>query len=495
MKKNIFKKRAVIITGAILVLYLVLLIPEPAKKAVTGAGKKPFTWDRDDLWKTYEKNFLEARKAGCEKIKDRLDRAIADSGEILDRIENSPGAPGDAAFASLEEEMFKLAPLIGACHSRLPEYIELCGRVRRVVKHRSIHWDMNSEKSRSRIYRLLYGARAALEEVMLQVPAEKITNLVISENVSSKTPMASILGVNIYSGDILVSRGGAPTSALIARGNDYPGNFSHIALVHVDEKTHLASIIEAHIEKGTVAATLEDYLEDKKLRVMVLRLRPGLPALLKDPLIPHKAAGFALKEARGRHIPYDFEMDYNNHDKLFCSEVASAAYEGFGIHLWMGISTISSPALASWLAAFGVSRFETQEPSDLEYDPQLKVVAEWRDRETLYKDHLDNAVIDVMLEGAEKGDRLTYKWYLLPFARIMKGYSLVLNLFGAVGPVPEGMSASAALKNKEFSRKHAKIKEQLLIKAGAFKEKYGYTPPYWELIKLAGEVKEEIDKR
>ena len=31
------------------------------------------------------------------------------------------------------------------------------------------------------------------------------------------------------------SAGGAATSALIARGNDFPGNFSHIALVHVDE--------------------------------------------------------------------------------------------------------------------------------------------------------------------------------------------------------------------------------------------------------------------
>ena len=37
----------------------------------------------------------------------------------------------------------------------------------------------------------------------------------------------------------------------------------------------------------------------------------------------------------------------------------------------MGISRISSPGVARWLAAFGVRRFETQEPSDLEYDPQL----------------------------------------------------------------------------------------------------------------------------
>jgi hypothetical protein len=54
--------------------------------------------------------------------------------------------------------------------------------------------------------------------------------------------------------------------------------------------------------------------------------------------------------------------------------------------LWMGISHISSPGLRKWLSAFGVTHFETQEPSDLEYDPQLVVVAEWRDPETLRKD-------------------------------------------------------------------------------------------------------------
>ncbi|MCK7517747.1 MAG: hypothetical protein MZV64_08560 [Ignavibacteriales bacterium] len=54
-----------------------------------------------------------------------------------------------------------------------------------------------------------------------------------------------------------------------------------------------------------------------------------------------------------------------------------------GINLWMGKSTISSKGTAKLLAGFGVKYFETQEPSDLEYDPQLSVVAEWRDLETL----------------------------------------------------------------------------------------------------------------
>ncbi|MCP5107012.1 MAG: hypothetical protein GY950_26745 [bacterium] len=485
MIKNIFKKKIVVVILSLLLLYLVLCVPEAGVKTFTTAGKKPFVWDLDRLWTALEKNFREARDLGCEKLNEQIDHSISTLDARLTTIEDSPKSPGDVLFIDLEKEMFHLAPKIAACETRLTDYIALCNRVRKTVKRQSLHWDMNSEPTRSRVYRLLYGTRTALEEVMLQVPVEKIPNLVKVENVPSRTPMASILGVNIHSGDILVSRGGAPTSALIARGNDYPGNFSHIALVYVDEKTHLASIIESHIERGVIIASLEEYIKDKKLRVMVMRLRPGLPELLNDPALPHKAARYALDDARARHIPYDFEMDYKRHDKIFCSEVASAAYGKFGVRLWMGISSISSQGLASWLAAFGVKNFETQEPSDLEYDPQLQVVAEWRDRATLYKDHLDNAVIDVMLEDAEKGDRLTYEWYMLGLARVMKAYSAVVNLLGGVGPIPEGMSASAALKNKGFTKKHAGIKERLLIKAKEFKNKYGYTPPYWELINLA----------
>jgi len=144
------------------------------------------------------------------------------------------------------------------------------------------------------------------------------------------------------------------------------------------------------------------------------------------------------------------------------------------------------------LAAFGVKYFETQEPSDLEYDPQLSVVAEWRDPETLYKDHLDNAVTDVMLEEADSGKTLSYAWYALPIGRAMKLYSMILNLFGSEGPVPEGMSAEAALKNVNYSETHDQIKASLIILANQFKNESGYTPPYWELVNLAREARDEI---
>ncbi|HNJ72452.1 MAG TPA: hypothetical protein PL129_08130, partial [bacterium] len=178
---------------------------------------------------------------------------------------------------------------------------------------------------------------------------------------------------------------------------------------------------------------------------------------------------------------------------LFCSEVASSAYESVGISLWMGISRITSPGTKQWLSYFGVRHFETQEPADLEYDPQLQVVAEWRNASALLQDQLDNAVIDIMLEDADAGKPIEYNMWYLPAARLAKTYSVLLNFFGKVGPIPEGMSATAALRNQWFSERHHAIRAILAEEVKKFREKKQYFPPLWERHRLAREAKNKLD--
>ena len=458
----------------------------PARPPVVAdapAGAQRFVWGRDSLWSSLETSFAATRGEGCNN--ERAARAAADSVDsTLVRL-HSVRVPATAqALDSLEDAFFRLAPRAAACGAIANEYVTLQGRLREAIKWQSTAWDLPDRDVRNRLYQSLYGSRAAVEEVMLQ-HEDSVQALFVGSAVPSGTPAATSNGVELHSGDILVSRGGYPTSALIARGNDYPGNFSHIAFVHVDSASHEISVIEAHIEQGVVVATADQYLADKKLRVMLLRPRPDLPELQRDPMLPHRAAADMLHRARTEHIPYDFTMDYADPGRLFCSEVASAAYREHGITLWTGVSTISTPGLRSWLASFGVRQFQTQEPSDLEYDPQLAVVAEWRDAASLFDDHMDNAVTDVMLEGAEKGDALAFDWYALPVARLLKDYSWLRERFGGVGTIPEGMSPSAALRNRSYNARHAELKAGLRGKVEQWTAEKGYRPPYWALVKLA----------
>jgi hypothetical protein len=490
-------KYIVWVVTALIALYLILLIPFDDRISAPASSERSqhtsFAWNQDAYWTALEAKYRSLRQGGCTSSVPDLALKFQKVNNILSKINKTQLSPDDPIFRELENLVFDIGPIASACNERVMDYIGMIAALRTVIKRRSVGWDMSSEAARDALYRLLYGSRAAAEEVILQVPAGTVPMLTQGKDEPSQTPWADIRGVRIHSGDILVSRGGAPTSALISRGSDYPGNFSHIALVFVDAYTHTASIIEALIERGVVVSTVDHYLKDKKLRVMLLRPRADLPDIQKDPLIPHKAALLAYTNATKKHIPYDFEMNYSDHSKLFCSEVASAAYEHFGIKLWMGISHISSPGLQRWLSGFGVRYFETQEPSDLEYDPQLTVVGEWRDPETLKKDHYDNAVTDVLLEGADKGDKLRYQRYLLPFARIAKAYSAILNFLGKTGPVPEGMSSTAALRNIWYSNKHDAIVARLASKAARFRAERGYEPPYWELVKMARSAKEELE--
>ena len=446
-----------------------------------------FAWDRDAYWHALEQRFAAARAEGCAIVAPHTAREIAALDARIGAMAARPLAADDSAFGTLDRAVLELGTAVAACPEHEREYLALHPRLRDMVKAQSVRWDPAALATRRRLYVSLYGARAASEEILIQHPDSALA-LYVSASAPSATPAAVVRGVTIHSGDILVSRGGYPTSALIARGNDYPGNFSHVALAHVDSATHAVLVIEAHIERGVAVSSAEQYLADKKLRVMVMRPRADLPTLERDPMLPHRAASAMLARARRAHIPYDFAMDYHDATALFCSEVASNAYAGQGLILWSGPSTITGAGLRRWLASFGVQHFETEEPSDIEYDPQLVVAAEWRDPEQLLRDHIDNAVIDVMLEGAERGDAIRYPWYRLALYRLAKAYSVLLNAFGKVGPIPEGMGAAAALRNTAFSERQRVLAASTAGRAAEFKTREGYPPPYWRLVALAREA-------
>ncbi len=350
----------------------------------------------------------------------------------------------------------------------------------------ALDWPVDRADVHAAVYRVIYGGRSAIEEALAQAGSEALPELVKLEDVPSSTPWTEVAGVRVHSGDILLSRGGAPTSALIARGNDFPGVFSHAALVHVAPETGEATVIEALIERGAVLSTPEEYLESKKLRILLLRPRPGLRVFELDPLAPHKAASAMLARVREEKVRYDFSMDWRDPERFFCSEVPYHAYRAVGIDLWAVKSAMSEPGLVRWLASMGVRHYTTLVPSDLEYDPRLAAVAEWRDVSTLRQHRLDNVILDMLLEGADRGDRLGYAWYYLPAARLLKGWSIAESLLGAVPTIPAGMSAATALRAEALSKRiHPALSAAVEQRAAAFRNENGYEAPYWTLVELA----------
>lgn len=477
--------------GALLILYAGLMIPEPAAEVRQRASDKPFAWNLDELWSALEERFRRARDMDAAAVDAQAERHFARAEGVLARLEAGAVGPEDARFAELEQAFFSLAPLVAARTQHAGRFTEFYNRSRLLVKRQSQSWDIGSKPARNTLYRVLYGMRAAVEEVLLQAKDASFEPAMQVAEVPSAAPAATILGIKVHSGDLLVSRGGAEVSALISRGNDYPGNFSHVALVYVDAASGAPYVIESHIERGVAISTVAQYVRDRKLRFMVLRPRPDLPRIAADPGLPHQAARDAFEEARRRHIPYDFKMDFHDPSAMFCSEVGSYAYRRHGIQLWQGVSTISSQGVVNWLHAFGVEHFVTQMPADLEYDPQLAIVAEWRDPQALLEDHIDNAVMDVLLERADAGETLGYPAWRLPIARTLKAYCVLRNLAGQECLIPEGMSATQALKSHTFTERHARLAQRAEQRVRDFIAEHGYVPPYWQLVRLAREAEQQ----
>ncbi len=476
---------------AIVGIYVLLLIPEREPPKIPIAAKTPFAWNRDEVWRDLEAQFREARELSAAGRVAGFTEKLEQFQNALTKLTSTNLPPSAPEFDAVEMLFFRLAVLAAVTPERAQEFQQAALQFASAARTQARSWPTDSIEARQRIYRLLFGRRAALEEVMLQ-NERGFTAVEYADVIPvSSAPDAELHGVRIHSGDILVSRGGAATSALIARGNDFQGNFSHVALVYVDEQTKAVSIIESRIENGVSVRPIEEYLADTKLRILVLRLRNDLPAMQTNPMLPHRAASIARSNALARHIPYDFAMEHAEPTKQFCSEVVSGAYESQGIRLWSGLSRISSPGLARWLALLGVRNFESQQPSDLEYDPQLEFVAEWRNPETLLKDHLDNAVVDALLESAERGAELNFNRWLLPPMRVLKGACWMLNRGGVVGPIPEGMSATTALRVNRFKARHAAAVEKLTVAVEEFRKQNGYVPPYWELLSMARVAIEE----
>lgn len=463
-----------------------LWVPERPAPLPPLPGGAAFEWNASERFEALEHAFTQARTKPCpDEFRTRLERLRAAVADLHGEL-----GPGDARLSRLEHDFFDTVAAAGACHDQVDDLLSLRSELRTRVKALSEQWPATQE-TRDRLYRLLYGSRTAIEELLLQVPEHFGHDRSAGVDEPSQAPSVEIHGVRLHSGDLLLSRGGAPTSAFIARGSDYPGSFSHVAVLHVDPKTRRPSVVEALIESGVGVSSADRYLQDEKLRILVLRLRSDLPQVADEPLLAHLAASHALASAQERHTPYDFAMDVADPSKQFCSEVASSNFRHHGVALWQQGSRFSQPGLARWMAALGVEHLETHGPSDLEYDPLLRVVVEWHPVARLFDEHVDNVVIDAMLEQAEQGAEFDYSLLGLPLARAAKGYSWLLNQFGAVGPVPEGMSATVALRARWLSSRHAELKARVLARSDEFRARNGYRPPYWRLFAFARDAATE----
>ena len=235
---------------------------------------------------------------------------------------------------------------------------------------------------------------------------------------------------DLESGDVIISRGNAFTSAAIARIGVKDSQFSHMSFVYKDPDGKIYTT-EAHIEIGSVATEFQNHIDQKNARAVVYRF--------KDQDLAHKAAKHMylkvknFSENNSNNINYDFGMDYKENEELFCSEVV---YDGFN---YASVGKIDIPRyktnfdakLTDFLNQLGIdvskdniALFDTFGPGDIEYDNRFELVAEWRNPKKIVNTRIKDAVLSKMFEwmsdrkyALKAGFKLSSKAYIAYFAR------------------------------------------------------------------------------
>ena len=219
---------------------------------------------------------------------------------------------------------------------------------------------------------------------------------------------------DLKSGDVLLSRGNAYSSAAIARIGTTDAQFSHLSLVYKHEETGVLYTVEAHIEVGNVVEELQVHLDSKNSREVVYRFN--------DPVIAHKAAKIMYdkvkaRQDKGKNICYDFGMDYKSSKCLFCSEVI---YDGYfqaskGELDIPKFKTKFDRGLLPFLKKLGikvneknVDTFLTFSPGDIEFDPRFELVAEFKNPNKLFDTRAKDMVLTKIFEWMQE-DQYRFK--------------------------------------------------------------------------------------
>jgi hypothetical protein len=226
-----------------------------------------------------------------------------------------------------------------------------------------------------------------------------------------KNPKFEFNGVqDLKSGDLILSRGNAYSSAAIARIGNVDMQFSHLSLVYEREDGKMYTI-EAHIEIGSVVAPLQEHIDQKNARSVVFRH--------SDSKLAHEAAKKMYKRVKAqqdkkKNVEYDFEMNYKDGKRLFCSEIVSEGFNKASKKLYNKeldipkYKTKFNKGLIPFLNIMGIkinesnyADFDTFAPGDIQFDPSFTLVAEWRNPKKMRDNRFKDAILTKMFEWME----------------------------------------------------------------------------------------------
>jgi hypothetical protein len=179
-------------------------------------------------------------------------------------------------------------------------------------------------------------------------------------------------------GDLFLIRGKSYVSAMIARIGDAEMQFSHLAIVGLNDKNEKI-IVEALIPFGSKISPLQEWLNQKEARVVHFRFN--------DAQIAEKSGRAAYKLAQEyidknkQTIPYDFNMNPQDQSQIFCAELIENSFlhgSDFKVHLPEHKTLATKFKSTVFLKNMGIESDLLFSPGDIEFDSRFDLIADYR---------------------------------------------------------------------------------------------------------------------
>ena len=206
--------------------------------------------------------------------------------------------------------------------------------------------------------------------------------------------------LDFQDGDVVLVRGRRHNSAAIARIGDIDSQFSHLAMVHIDEAGK-PWIVECLIEDGAILTPLETFLGHDLGRAMLFRHRDAGLATRAAKVIHDRVS--RSRKPMMRRIRYDFSMRLDGYKRLFCSKLVRQAYDAAsrGRLKLPTYGTRLDMQNRDFFRRIGVKAVATFAPGDMELEPDFDVIAEWRDYRVTSELRLQDMLMDAIFAWME----------------------------------------------------------------------------------------------
>lgn len=281
------------------------------------------------------------------------------------------------------------------------------------------------------------------------------------------------------SGDVLLDRGDSALSAQIARIGDTEHVYSHAMIVGEDAHGKLY-VVETTVQDIVGIEPLQKYWDENADARMAVFRHP-------DEKLARKAGRFIydyVSSKRGQ-IRYDFHMNDQNADEMFCSEVVQFAYRKASDNQMIvpmfktDISHFNKMERKNWVRKMQIPYDHIFSPSDIDVDPRFEQVAEYRYIPDLRDRRIDDAVMSSMYSWMLQKD---YSFAIDLGDQIMSNLGVIKARFFNSKDIPENMPKGTIQSALQFDRVFLKIRESLEKKEEAYFHRHGYSMSFQMML-------------